>query len=204
MLRVGLTGGIASGKTVVANFFAELGAGVVDTDVIAREVVAPGEPGLANVRAEFGPGVISESGVLDRRALREVVFADPEKRSKLEAILHPLIRARTLEQLADLEAPYALVVVPLLLETGFGALVDRVAVVDCPRGVQLERLVARDGISTAEAEAMLSAQADRETRLAHADDLIDNSAGLESTRQRVQELHAQYSASTGEGQRHGS
>ena len=113
MLRVGLTGGIASGKTAVANFFAELGAGVVDTDVVAREVVAPGEPGLASVRVEFGPGVISESGELDRRALREVVFADPEKRSRLEAILHPLIRARTLEQLADLEAPYALVVVPL-------------------------------------------------------------------------------------------
>jgi len=204
MLRVGLTGGIASGKTAVANFFAELGAGVVDTDVVAREVVAPGEPGLASVRAEFGPDVISESGELDRRALREVVFADPEQRSRLEAILHPLIRARTLEQLADLEAPYALVVVPLLLETGFGALVDRVAVVDCPRDAQLARLVARDGISTAEAEAILSAQADRETRLAHADDLIDNSAGLESTRQRVQELHAQYSASTGEGQRHSS
>lgn len=204
MLRVGLTGGIASGKTLVANFFAELGAGVVDTDLVAREVVAPGEPGLASVQAEFGPGVISESGELDRRALRETVFADPEKRSRLEAILHPLIRARTLEQLGKLEAPYALVVVPLLLETGFTALVDRIAVVDCPRETQLERLVARDGISTAAAEAMLRAQADRETRLAHADDQIDNSGAPESTRQRVQELHTQYSASRDAGQRHGS
>jgi len=200
MLRVGLTGGVASGKTTVANFFAELGAGVVDTDIVAREVVAPGEPGLETVQAEFGPGVISRSGELDRRALRELVFADPEKRRRLERILHPLIRARTLQQLEELEAPYALVVVPLLVETGFDALVDRVAVVDCPREVQLERLLARDGISAAEAEAMLSAQADRGARLAHADDLIDNSADLALTRRRVRELHAQYSASPEPGE----
>lgn len=198
MLRVGLTGGIASGKTTVAELFAELGAGVIDTDRVAREVVAPGEPGLAAVREAFGPGVISSSGALDRGALRTVVFADPEKRRRLEAILHPLIRARTLAQLDQLDAPYALVVVPLLFETGFEALVDRVAVVDCPRSAQLERLMARDGIDTAQAEAILNAQIDRQTRRARADDVIDNSADLERTRRRVRALHARYSALTEE------
>ena len=193
MLRVGLTGGIASGKTTVANVFSGLGAGVIDTDRLAREVVAPGEPGLAAVREAFGSSVISNSGRLDRRALRKLVFANPEDRRSLEAILHPLIRGRTSEKLDQLDAPYALVVVPLLFETGFEALVDRVAVVDCPRDVQLERLRARDGIDNAEAEAMLSAQANRDTRLARADDVIDNSGDWERTRERVRELDAQYS-----------
>ena len=193
MLRVGLTGGIASGKTTVANVFSGLGAGVIDTDRLAREVVAPGEPGLAAVREAFGSSVISNSGKLDRRALRKLVFANPEDRRRLEAILHPLIRGRTSEKLDQLDAPYALVVVPLLFETGFETLVDRVAVVDCPRDVQLERLRARDGIDNAEAEAMLSAQANRDTRLARADDVIDNSGDWERTRERVRELDAQYS-----------
>ena len=193
MLRVGLTGGIASGKTTVANVFSGLGAGVIDTDRLAREVVAPGEPGLAAVREAFGSSVISNSGKLDRRALRKLVFANPEDRRRLEAILHPLIRGRTSEKLDQLDAPYALVVVPLLFETGFEAFVDRVAVVDCPRDVQLERLRARDGIDNAEAEAMLSAQANRDTRLARADDVIDNSGDWERTRERVRELDAQYS-----------
>ena len=196
MLRVGLTGGIASGKSTVAGFFAELGAGVIDTDHVAREVVAPGEPGLAAVSEAFGPDVISSSGELDRRALRALVFANSDERRRLEAILHPLIRARTLEKLDRLDAPYALVVVPLLFETGFESLVDRVAVVDCPRDVQLERLLARDGIDEAQAEAMLSAQIDSATRLARADDVIDNSGDRERTRERVRELHAQYSALT--------
>lgn len=193
MLRVGLTGGIASGKTAVANVFSGLGAGVIDTDHLAREVVAPGEPGLEAVRAAFGNCVISNSGNLDRRALRTLVFANPEDRRRLEAILHPLIRGRTLEKLDRLDAPYALVVVPLLFETGFETLVDRVAVVDCPRDVQLKRLRARDGIDKAEAEAMLSAQANRDTRLARADDVIDSSGDWERTRERVRELDAQYS-----------
>ena len=193
MLRVGLTGGIASGKTAVANVFSGLGAGVIDTDHLAREVVAPGEPGLGAVREAFGNCVISNSGNLDRRALRTLVFANPEDRRRLEAILHPLIRERTSEKLDQLDAPYALVVVPLLFETGFETLVDRVAVVDCPRDVQLKRLRARDGIDKAEAETMLSAQTNRDTRLARADDVIDNSGDWERTRERVRELNAQYS-----------
>ena len=192
MYRVGLTGGIASGKTAVADLFASLGAGIVDTDRIAREVVAPGQPGLEAVRGEFGEGVIRASGKLDRRALREVVFADPQARRRLESLLHPLIRARTMEALEQVQAPYAVAVVPLLVETGFGELVDRVAVVDCPRAIRLERLMVRDGIGREQAESMLNAQVDRQTRLAAADDVIDNGGSPTSTRRQVQRLHARY------------
>ena len=197
MYRVGLTGGIASGKTVVANFFAELGAGIVDTDRIAREVVAPGRPGLEAVRREFGSGVLRASGELDRRALREVVFADPAARRKLESLLHPLIRARTLEALEQVRAPYAVAVVPLLVETGFGELVDRVAVVDCPPRIQLERLIGRDGIDLDRAKSMLGAQADRQTRLRAADDIIDNGGSKASTRRQALRLHARYKRLSG-------
>ena len=190
--RVGLTGGIASGKTAVADIFASLGAGVVDTDRVARDVVAPGQPGLEAVRREFGEGVIRASGELDRRALREVVFTDPVARRKLETLLHPLIRARTLEALEQMRTPYAVAVVPLLVETGFGEWVDRVAVVDCPREIQLERLMNRDGIDLDRAESMLSAQADRKTRLAAADDVIDNGGSRASTRRQTRRLHALY------------
>ena len=192
MYRVGLTGGIASGKTVVANIFADLGAGIVDTDQVAREVVAPGQPGLEAVREEFGAGVIHASGELDRPALREVVFADPAARQTLESLLHPMIRARTLDMLKQMRTPYAVAVVPLLVETGFEELVDRVAVVDCPREIQLKRLMDRDGIDLHQAESMLSAQVDRRTRLAAADDVIDNSGNRESTRRQVQGLHTRY------------
>lgn len=190
--RVGLTGGIASGKTAVADIFASLGAGVVDTDRVARDVVAPGQPGLEAVRREFGEGVMRASGELNRRALREVVFADPAARRQLESLLHPLIRARTLEALEQLRTPYAVAVVPLLVETGFGEWVDRVAVVDCPREMQLERLMNRDGIDLDRAESMLSAQAGRQARLAAADDVIDNGGSRESTRRQARRLHALY------------
>ena len=193
MLRVGLTGGIASGKSTVAELFAGLGAGIVDTDRLARDVVAPGQPGLEAVCLEFGGGVIGASGEMDRRAMRSIVFSDPKARRKLEAILHPLIRARALEDLRRLETPYAVVVVPLLVETGFERLVDRVAVVDCSRQTQLERLIARDRISADQAASMLNAQADRETRLAVADDVIDNGGSEKSTRRQVHALHARYS-----------
>lgn len=192
MYRVGLTGGIASGKTAVADIFDSLGAGIVDTDRVAREVVAPGQPGLEAVRGEFGGGVIRASGKLDRRALRKVVFADPQARRRLESLLHPLIRARTMEQLEQVRAPYAVAVVPLLVETGFGELVDRVAVVDCPRAIRLERLRIRDGMDREQAESMLNAQVDRQTRLAAADDVIDNGGSRSSTRRQVQRLHALY------------
>jgi len=192
VFRVGLTGGIASGKTTVAAMLAELGAGIVDTDEIAREVVAAGEPGLAAIVEAFGDELLLESGELNRSVMRSLVFNDPAARRKLEAILHPLIRARTLSQVETLEAPYAVIVVPLLVETDFAALVDRVLVVDCPLELQLERLIKRDGVSAAEAEATVAAQADRDARREQADDIIDSSEPLEVTHERLVALHEDY------------
>jgi len=191
-LTVGLTGGIASGKSVVAQMFTKLGAGLIDTDVIARQVVAPGEAGLAAVTDAFGPGILRASGELDRAALRSLVFADDAKRRQLESILHPLIRARVLDRLEASTAPYVLVAVPLLVETDFAALVDRVLVVDCPEKLQLERLLARDAMPRAEALAIVRAQTDRATRLKAAHDVIDNGGTLESTRAQVERLHQTY------------
>jgi len=191
-LIVGLTGGIASGKSIVGAMFVKLGAALVDTDVVAREVVAPGEPGLAAVSAAFGPAVLLASGEINRAALRSLVFGDAAKRLTLEAILHPLIRSRTRQKLAELAAPYAVVAVPLLVETSFAELVDRILVVDCPEATQLERLLRRDAIPRTEALAMLRAQVDRATRLKAAHDVIDNSGTPEATRRQVEQLHRRY------------
>jgi len=177
---------------VVAAMFVKLGAQLIDTDQLAREVVAQGEPGLTAVRDAFGPGVLDARGELDRVALRKLVFADPAKRETLERTLHPLIRARTLERLADAPGPYAIVAIPLLVETDFGAIVDRVAVVDSPESLQLERLMRRDGVPRDDALAMIAAQADRKTRLRAAHDVIDNSGDREVTRRQVAQLHALY------------
>ena len=194
MFRVGLTGGIASGKTTVANMFAQLGAGLVDTDVVAREVVAPGEPGLTAVSRAFGASVLDSSGTLNRAALRTMVFGDPRQRERLEEILPPLIRARTLAQIEALEAPYALIVVPLLVETGFAQLVHRVLVVDCPEATQVQRLMERDRLSEEDARAMMSAQVDRATRLRTADDILDNGGSAERALKQVAQLHSKYHA----------
>ena len=186
MFCVGLTGGIASGKTTVAALFAELGAGLVDTDEVAREVVAVGEPGLEAVVATFGTAILLDAGGLDRTSLREIVFHDTDARRKLEAILHPLIRARTRAQLDALQAPYAMVVVPLLIETDFGR--DRRPCPGrrlAPRDLQIRRLIQRDQISAEDAEAMVAAQVDRETRRARADDIIDSSQSLATIRRPI-------------------
>jgi len=191
-LRIGLTGGIASGTSLVANMFVKLGAELVDADQLAREVVAPGEPALSAIRDTFGPQVLTARGELDRAALRKLVFADPAKRGALDALLHPLIRARLLARLNEVRRPYAIIAVPLLVETDFATLVDRVAVVDCPEPLQLERLMRRDAIPRAEAVAMIAAQADRATRLRAAHDVIDNSGDVEHTRRQVAQLHLRY------------
>lgn len=191
-LLVGLTGGIASGKSLVGAMFVKLGAALVDTDVVAREVVAPGTPGLAAVTTAFGPAVLLASGELNRPALRSLVFGDETRRHQLEAILHPLIHARSREQLKGLTTPYALVAVPLLVETSFRDLVDRILVVDCPEATQLERLMRRDALPRAEALAMLRAQTDRATRLKAAHDVIDNNGPPEATRRQVEQLHGRY------------
>ncbi len=191
-LRVGLTGGIASGKTTVADLFAELGVPVIDTDVIARQVVEPGEPGLARVQEAFGDGVIDASGRLDRKGLRRRVFSSQADRKRLEEILHPFIRARMLEQSAAAGGPYQIIVVPLLVESGLEGLFDRILVVDVPRETQISRLLERDRESQDQAKSILSAQASREERLSAADDIIQNTGGLDKLRGQVLKLHTRY------------
>lgn len=192
--RVGLTGGIACGKTTVANLFAALGVTIVDTDLLAREVVAPGSPLLGQIRAHFGESVFDADGSLDRRALRDRVFSDPAERQWLERLTHPAILALTDARCEAATGRYVIVAIPLLTETGTAARFDRVLVVDCPPELQLARLQARDGSTRAQAERMLAAQASREQRLALADDVIRNDDGIAALRDRVQDLHRQYSA----------
>lgn len=192
--RVGLTGGIASGKSLVARLFADLGVPVIDTDQVAREVVEPGQPALAAIAERFGPDILQPDGRLDRRQLRERIFNDDAERAALEAILHPVIRARSLEQAQSAGGSYQLLVVPLLVETDFAALVDRVLVVDCPESLQLERLLARDAESPHQAARMIAAQLPRSDRLKVADDIIDNSGDIASTRRQVEKLHRRYLA----------
>lgn len=190
--RIGLTGGIASGKTTVSDLFAAYGIPVLDADIIAREVIAPGTALRAQLFDRFGPGIRREDGELDRAALRRIVFADPALRRELEALLHPAVRART-EQLAlQAHGPYQLHVVPLLAETHAADRYDRVLVVDCPEDLQWLRLRARDGISETEARAMLAAQASRADRLAVADDIILNDGDRGTLGPRVAALHARY------------
>ena len=190
--RVGLTGGIASGKSLVAGEFAALGVAIIDTDVIARQVVEPGEPALAQIVERFGSSMLTADSRLDRRRLRNHVFADATEREALEAILHPVIRERSLAAAAASEGPYQLLVVPLLVETGFRSLVDRVLVVDCPESLQLDRLIARDGEDPQQARRMIDAQIPRERRLAAADDVIDNGGSRRATQRQVARLHALY------------
>ncbi|MFC8716736.1 dephospho-CoA kinase [Kitasatospora sp. NPDC057198] len=189
MLRIGLTGGIGAGKSEVSRRLAARGAVIVDSDVIAREVVAPGTPGLAAVVAEFGPGVLLPDGTLDRPALGRIVFADPARLAKLNAVVHPLVRARS----AELEAaagPDAIVVhdVPLLAENGLAPLYDLVVVIDVPDEERLRRLVGQRGMAEDEARSRMAAQASREERLAVADLVLDNSGDLEQLAARVEEL----------------
>jgi dephospho-CoA kinase len=192
--RVALTGGIASGKTTVANLFAELGVPLVDTDLIAREVVEPGRPALAAVVDAFGRDVLDAGGHLDRRRLREIIFSDPAARARLESILHPAIRAEMERQsaLAADSGPYQVLVIPLLAEGGRRDHVDRVLVVDVPPEVQVERLMARDAVTRGQAEAALRSQATRAARTALADDLIANAGGVEALRGQVARLHRDY------------
>ena len=190
--RVGLTGGIASGKSTAANLFAALGATLVDTDVLAREVVAPGSALLGEVARHFGPEVLAGDGSLDRRSLRTRIFADPAERRWLEERTHPAIRALTDTRCDAADGPYALVAIPLLVETGASDRFDRVLVVDCDPALQLARLQARDGTTRAEAERMLAAQATRAARLAAADDVIHNDGDLARLRDQVEKLHRGY------------
>ena len=199
VLRIGLTGGIASGKSVVADFFADLGVPIIDTDQIARDVVEPGQPALAEIVSEFGADLLTAAGRLDRSALRERIFEHPAQRRRLESILHPVIRRRTLEMAESAGGPYQVIVVPLLIESGFIDLVDRVLVVDCPESMQRERLTARDDENPERVERILAAQIDRGERLKAADDVIDNGGGLEATKDQVSALHQGYIRQASQG-----
>jgi dephospho-CoA kinase len=191
-LLIGLTGGIASGKSTVAQRFMDLGVPVIDADVAARAVVAPGQPGREQVIKRFGPGVVAENGELDRRALRELVFSDTNSRRDLEAILHPLIRADMDRSAAAAVGPYVVMAIPLLVEGGSRDRVDRILVVDAEEAVQLQRVMARDHSSLEQAQAILASQAPRSARLAAADDVLLNSGTVTELRQAVGRLHEQY------------
>ena len=195
MFVVGLTGGIGSGKSTVAECFAAHGVPVIDTDVVARELTAPGGAALDAIRATFGEMVMQADGTLDRAALRRRAFSDADARHKLEAILHPRIRQIVEQTLATLTAPYALIVIPLLVETGgYRDVLNRVLVVDCPEDLQIARVMARNGLTQDEVEAILAAQAGRAERLAAADDVILNTASPEALRTQVATLHRRYLA----------
>ena len=191
-LRVGLTGGIASGKTIVADMFAELGVPVIDTDVIAREIVMPGKPALEEIRQRFGEAMITDSGTLDRGLMRKTIFSDNAARQDLEAILHPRIGTETRRRSEEADGDYQIIVVPLLVESSLRNFVDRVLVVDCDKETQITRLMARDAETWEQAERILAAQSSREERLEIADDVVDNSGDLGETRARVTALHHDY------------
>lgn len=195
-LRIGLTGGIASGKSTVADMFAELGATIIDTDVIAREVVAPGQPALDEIAAAFGKSIIDDDGYLDRGALRRLVFADDAARKRLETIVHPRIQDEARRQSCQAGGAYQIIVVPLLVESPLKEFVDRILVVDCDEETQIRRLTARDAESEDQARRMLGAQSSREERLAMADDVIRNDDNLASTLDQVTELHEIYRSLT--------
>jgi dephospho-CoA kinase len=191
-LKVGLTGGIASGKTTVANCFAELGVAIIDTDVIARQIVMPGEPALEQIRLRFGDSVINDSGELDRPAMRKLIFSDDDLRLALEGILHPRIGAesRRLSDAAD--GVYQVIVVPLLVSSPLRQFVDRILVVDCDEDIQIERLLARDAETMQQARKIIAAQASRDERLAIADDVISNNQGLAEMKQQVVLMDRKY------------
>lgn len=192
---VGLTGGIGSGKSEVANAFAGMGIEIVDADALAHRLSAPGEPGYAAIVGSFGRGVLTPSGEIDRPALRRLVFADAPLLARLEGLLHPLIRAEALRQIIDWRGPYGIVVVPLLIERGgLKEIIDRVLVVDCPEDEQVRRVVARSAMSPEEVRAIMATQVDRPHRLAAADDVLDNSGTKQGISALVSALDARYRA----------
>ena len=193
-LRIGLTGGIASGKSTVADMFAALDVPIIDTDLIAREIVEPGEPALDDIRHEFGDSVFDDDGNLDRGAMRQIIFADPDVKARLESIMHPRIQAVAFERAASAGGRYQMIAVPLLTQSPIQDFVDRILVVDCDENTQIRRLVARDSESEGQARRILASQATREERLEIADDVIRNDGDLDATLKQVQDLHNRYLA----------
>ena len=198
MLRVGLTGGIGSGKSTVAAMFAARGVPVIDTDEIARELVKPGQPAYRDIVQRFGNDILDAGGVLNRAKLRVRVFDDSADREQLEAILHPRIREEVIRRLNQIRQGYAIVVVPLLIETGFDGLTNRILVVDADESLRIERVTARNGMNPTEIRKIMATQATRQQRLARADDVIENDGELEQLEQRVAQLHQRYLSLAGD------
>jgi dephospho-CoA kinase len=191
---VGLTGGIASGKSTAAKFFGALGVPILDSDQIARDVVEPGQPPLERLVERFGPSILTPDGHLDRPALRDIVFSDPKARTDLEALTHPAIGAALEARSATAGGPYQILVIPLLVEKHLGSQVDRVLVVDCDEALQIGRLRSRDGSTLQQVRAILDAQVSRSTRLKAANDVITNEADMSAVQSQVATLHARYLA----------
>nr|WP_257469444.1 dephospho-CoA kinase [Pantoea allii] len=187
-----MTGGIGSGKSTIAEYFAASGVDIIDADVIAREVVEPGTPALQAIIARYGDAIVNEQGALHRSRLREIIFATPDEKRWLDALLHPLINARTQQLKAQAISPYVLWVVPLLVENQLQRQADRVLVVDTDEETQLKRTLQRDNVSLDQAKRILAAQATRQQRLACADDIIDNSGAPENALPQVAQLHQLY------------
>lgn len=194
MLRIGLTGGIGAGKTTACRLFARLGIPVVDADEVARRLSEPGQPGHQAICAHFGATILDQRGAIDRAKLRQRVFADPQQRRELEALIHPLVFAAIEQAVTGLDAPYCILAVPLLLETGYRDRVHRVLVVDVPESVQYERVRARDGLNDGQIAAILKAQCGRQDRLAAADDVLHNDVDQAQLEEQVQRLHRRYLA----------
>ena len=195
---VGLTGGIGSGKSAAATCFAGLGASVVDTDVIAHALTAPGGAAIEAIRRTFGDDMLAADGSLDRTAMRALVFQQPDARRQLEAILHPMIRDESARQCAEASGPYVILAVPLLIESGdYRTRCDRICVVDCPEDLQVERVRERNALPEPQIRSIMAAQASRAQRLKAADDVIDNSGTLAELEAQVERLHARYLAAAG-------
>ncbi|MFJ2333127.1 dephospho-CoA kinase [Pseudomonas helleri] len=189
---LGLTGGIGSGKSAAAEHFASLGVHVVDADHAARWVVEPGRPALAEIAKHFGDDVLQADGQLNRSALRSLIFSDPQERQWLEALLHPLVREEIAQNLAQAQSPYAILVSPLLIEAGQHKTTQRVLVIDAPQALQIQRTLLRDNTSEEQVQAILKAQASREERLRHADDVLVNDTDLNALKSEVERLHHFY------------
>ena len=192
MITIVLTGGIASGKTAVSDCFARLGVPVIDTDLIAREVVEPGQPALDRISEAFGNDFLTSEGQLDRLKMRQAIFSDPDHKALLEAILHPVIAEEVARNVKELDSPYCILVIPLYAQSSAYTWIDRVLVVDVEEEVQIERVMARDQISRHQAKSILSAQTHRQDRLTLADDVIDNSGSLTGLQRKVLALHRKY------------
>lgn len=197
---IGLTGGIGSGKSTVARLFAEKNIDVIDADVIAREAVARGSEALDAIQSHFGNEVINSDGELNRKALREIVFSDPAAKEWLNNLLHPIIRHELVAQAASAKSPYCIVEIPLLVENGLQHLVNRIAVVDCDENQQINRSQERDNADKTQIKSIMQSQCNREERLKHADDVIDNSGNVAHLESQVAHLHQQYLLQTNDSQ----